>query len=289
MATGEKSNQQAWHSLPGAADFLWLSFLWGMWWFLLPLHQKLNLSPVGEEGLVPTPCWQDLPPSDRPGHALSWGGKVHQPNTWASTMEKLEERIFKCMSEWVYDHLHDTAAWKWGQQCSPAHPMPSSKNLLLPFQGDFGEDDISALPGTRAAVCLQNKALLFSNEPSSKSFCPQDQKGNERLHAGTVPSISTLQLLGTKYCPVFLNVLHDAIMVMETMTDALNTTVMSFWSAPSLPLSRGRAEPSPERRSLWGGGTQSCTVLDHLHGSAQGSSLHPCAFALTFTSPVYFM
>lgn len=83
----------------------------------------------------------------------------------------------KCRADWVYDHLHDTGAWKWGQQCSPARPMPSPKNLLLPFQGDFGEEDaISTLPGTRVAVCLQNKALLFSNEPSSKIFLPSGPK-----------------------------------------------------------------------------------------------------------------
>lgn len=80
--------------------------------------------------------------------------------------------------------------WKWGQQCPPAHPMLSPKNLLLLFQGDFGEEDaISALPETRVAVCLQNKALLFSNEPSSKSFCPQIKTGMKDYMLAQSPAI----------------------------------------------------------------------------------------------------
>lgn len=70
------------------------------------------------------------------------------------------------------------------------HPMLSPKDLLLPSQGDFGEEDaISALPGTRVAVCLQNKALLFSNEPSSKSFCPQTKTGMKDYMLAQSPAI----------------------------------------------------------------------------------------------------
>lgn len=79
--------------------------------------------------------------------------------------------------------------WKWGQQCPPAHPMPSCKNLLFSFQGDFGEDTISALPETRVAVCLKNKALLFSNEPSSKSSCPQIKTGMKDYMLAQSPAI----------------------------------------------------------------------------------------------------
>lgn len=66
------------------------------------------------------------------------------------------------------------------RQCPPACPRLPPKNLLLPFQGDFGgQVVISALSETTSAVCLQNKTLLFDNEPSSKSACPQIRAARE--------------------------------------------------------------------------------------------------------------
>lgn len=94
-------------------------------------------------------------------------------------------------------------ARKWGRQCPPARPGLSPKNLLLPFEGDFGEAvAISALPGTGAAVCLQNKALLFGGEPSSKSYCPQIKTGMEDYMLARSPAIPPSRCNCKDLCPL---------------------------------------------------------------------------------------
>lgn len=166
--------------------------------------------------------------------------------------------------------------------------MPSPRNLLLPFQGDFGgEDAIPALPETRVAVCLQNKALLFSNEPPSLSFCPQIKTGMKDYMLAQSPAVPLPRCLcqilpSVSECPLWCH--H----VMETMIEPFNRTGMSLWSAPSLPLSRGRAEPSPESRSLWGGGTQSWATCPCPDWPGVALST-PVSFLLPLTSPVYFL
>lgn len=265
-------------SKPGG-DFVWLLFLWEMWWYLPPLHQKLSPCPVGEEGLMSALC------AGRTWGRLVLGWKVHQPNSWACTMENRREGFVKCGAEQVNDCPGDTGqgSWTWGQQCSPAHPLLSPKNLLLPFQGDFGEDAISALPKTRVAVCLQNKALLFSNELSSKSFCPQTKTGMKDYMLAQFLAIpawaAQCQILpSVSECPSWC---HQGDGDRDRPFKQNSNEPLKHPISISL---KGRAEPSPEGRSLWGGGTQSCTV----HGSAQtswlpwGSSLHPCAFSPGF-------
>lgn len=143
-----------------------------------------------------------------PGDALSWAGKCINPTPELPQWKNGREGFVKCGAEWVNDCPHDPGqgSWKWGQQCSPAHPLLSPKNLLLPFQGDFGgEDAISALPETRVAVCLQNKALLFSNEPSSKSFCPQTKTGMKDYMLAQSPALPAAQcqiLPSVSECPL---------------------------------------------------------------------------------------
>lgn len=137
----------------------------------------------------PCVCWQDLPPAARPGLSLSWAGKyISLTPQWKNGRKGFVKHRTEGVNECDTGSFQGT--WKWGQQCSPAHPRLSPKNLLLPLQGDFGgEDAISALPETRVAVCLHNKALLFSNEPPSKSFCPQIKTGTKDYMLAQSPAI----------------------------------------------------------------------------------------------------